>query len=242
LVVSSKSLPAWRWRPDRGSDKKAVAARLADTAREAGAADPEQLGEQLALLIDAPRTAPGYSTPTPSPPPPPSPPSSSTTPSPPQPAMTGGGRKCRVDVAPRGRAGRAARRAVAPAGTRHQPPATRPGPAGFCGTARPPAVGRSRSGRGDRRPAKASGVRGRHPGPGVLARRRFAQTPAHIRPYAVAHEELVRSWEVVRMRVAHQCHWWATRILTTSTSRRLATPSHPLHRGARLAEQHGVDF
>ncbi|MFI2780181.1 TetR/AcrR family transcriptional regulator [Streptomyces sp. ALB3] len=32
--------------------KKAVVARLADTAREAGAADPEQLGEQLALLID----------------------------------------------------------------------------------------------------------------------------------------------------------------------------------------------
>ncbi|SCF83202.1 transcriptional regulator, TetR family [Streptomyces sp. DconLS] len=32
--------------------KKAVAARLADTAREAGAADPERLGEQLALLID----------------------------------------------------------------------------------------------------------------------------------------------------------------------------------------------
>ncbi|MBW5254728.1 TetR family transcriptional regulator, partial [Streptomyces sp. P01-B04] len=32
--------------------KKAVAARLADTAREAGATDPEQLGEQLALLID----------------------------------------------------------------------------------------------------------------------------------------------------------------------------------------------
>ncbi|WP_233518270.1 hypothetical protein [Streptomyces corynorhini] len=36
--------------------KKAVAARLADTAREAGAAAPEQLGEQLgeqlALLID----------------------------------------------------------------------------------------------------------------------------------------------------------------------------------------------
>ena len=32
--------------------KKAVARRLADTAREAGAADPEQLGEQLALLID----------------------------------------------------------------------------------------------------------------------------------------------------------------------------------------------
>jgi AcrR family transcriptional regulator len=32
--------------------KKAVATRLADTAREAGAADPERLGEQLALLID----------------------------------------------------------------------------------------------------------------------------------------------------------------------------------------------
>ncbi|MFE9781692.1 hypothetical protein ACFYPA_26445 [Streptomyces sp. NPDC005775] len=32
--------------------KKAVAVRLADTAREAGAADPEQLGEQLALLLD----------------------------------------------------------------------------------------------------------------------------------------------------------------------------------------------
>lgn len=32
--------------------KKAVAARLTDTAREAGATDPEQLGEQLALLID----------------------------------------------------------------------------------------------------------------------------------------------------------------------------------------------
>jgi AcrR family transcriptional regulator len=32
--------------------KKAVAARLAETAREAGATDPEQLGEQLALLLD----------------------------------------------------------------------------------------------------------------------------------------------------------------------------------------------
>jgi AcrR family transcriptional regulator len=32
--------------------KTAIAARLAATAREAGAADPEQLGEQLALLID----------------------------------------------------------------------------------------------------------------------------------------------------------------------------------------------
>ncbi|NEB75940.1 helix-turn-helix transcriptional regulator [Streptomyces sp. SID14478] len=32
--------------------KRAVAVRLADAAREAGAADPQQLGEQLALLID----------------------------------------------------------------------------------------------------------------------------------------------------------------------------------------------
>src|ERR1700753_3972285 len=32
--------------------QKAPAARLAETAREAGAADPEQLGEQLALLLD----------------------------------------------------------------------------------------------------------------------------------------------------------------------------------------------
>ena len=32
--------------------KKSVAARLAQTAREAGAADPELLGEQLALLLD----------------------------------------------------------------------------------------------------------------------------------------------------------------------------------------------
>jgi AcrR family transcriptional regulator len=32
--------------------KKAIAARLAETAREAGATNPEQLGEQLALLID----------------------------------------------------------------------------------------------------------------------------------------------------------------------------------------------
>ena len=32
--------------------KKAIAARLAETAREAGVADPEQLGEQLALLLD----------------------------------------------------------------------------------------------------------------------------------------------------------------------------------------------
>ena len=32
--------------------KKALAARLAETAREAGATNPEQLGEQLALLLD----------------------------------------------------------------------------------------------------------------------------------------------------------------------------------------------
>lgn len=32
--------------------KKSVAARLAETARAAGAADPERLGEQLALLLD----------------------------------------------------------------------------------------------------------------------------------------------------------------------------------------------
>lgn len=32
--------------------KKAIAARLAETAHEAGATDPEQLGEQLALLLD----------------------------------------------------------------------------------------------------------------------------------------------------------------------------------------------
>ena len=32
--------------------KQAIAARLAETAREAGATDPDQLGEQLALLLD----------------------------------------------------------------------------------------------------------------------------------------------------------------------------------------------
>ena len=32
--------------------KTAVAARLTETAREAGATNPEQLGEQLALLLD----------------------------------------------------------------------------------------------------------------------------------------------------------------------------------------------
>ncbi len=41
--------PASRYARDY---KIAVAARLTDAAREAGAADPEQLGEQLALLLD----------------------------------------------------------------------------------------------------------------------------------------------------------------------------------------------
>lgn len=41
--------------------------------------------------------------------------------------MTGDRRKCRVDSALRGRAGRAADRAVASAGTRRQPPGTSPG-------------------------------------------------------------------------------------------------------------------
>ena len=45
--------------------------------------------------------------------------------------MTGDGRKCQVNLALRGRAGRAAGRAAAPAGTRHQPPGTWPGPVGF---------------------------------------------------------------------------------------------------------------
>ena len=41
--------PASRYARDY---KKAIAARLTETAREAGATDPEQLGEQLALLLD----------------------------------------------------------------------------------------------------------------------------------------------------------------------------------------------
>src|SRR3954447_19712176 len=41
--------PASRYARDY---KTAIATRLADTAREAGATDPEQLGEQLALLLD----------------------------------------------------------------------------------------------------------------------------------------------------------------------------------------------
>ena len=63
--------------------KQALAARLTETAREAGATNPEQLGEQLARCSwMAPRPAAESSTPTPSPPPPPSQQSSSTTPSP----------------------------------------------------------------------------------------------------------------------------------------------------------------
>ena len=41
--------PARRYARDY---KQALAARFTDTAREAGATDPEQLGEQLALLLD----------------------------------------------------------------------------------------------------------------------------------------------------------------------------------------------
>ncbi|WP_082772138.1 TetR/AcrR family transcriptional regulator [Actinoplanes sp. TFC3] len=41
--------PASRYARDY---KTAIAARLTETAREAGATDPEQLGEQLALLLD----------------------------------------------------------------------------------------------------------------------------------------------------------------------------------------------
>lgn len=63
--------------------------------------------------------------------------------------MTGDERKCQADLALRDRAGRAAGRAAAPAGTRHQPPGTWPGPAGFYETGHPPAEGRSRSRRGE---------------------------------------------------------------------------------------------
>jgi AcrR family transcriptional regulator len=44
--------PAHPARVHASEYKKAFAARLSDTARQAGAADPEQLGEQLALLLD----------------------------------------------------------------------------------------------------------------------------------------------------------------------------------------------
>ena len=44
--------PAHPARVHASDYKKAFAARLTEAAREAGAADPEQLGEQLALLLD----------------------------------------------------------------------------------------------------------------------------------------------------------------------------------------------
>src|SRR6185369_15375259 len=44
--------PAHPARVHASEYKKAFAARLSDAAREAGAAEPEQLGEQLALLLD----------------------------------------------------------------------------------------------------------------------------------------------------------------------------------------------
>src|SRR3954463_643817 len=50
--------------------KEAFAARLTATAREAGATDPEQLGEQLALLLDGASARSRGLTPSPSPPPP----------------------------------------------------------------------------------------------------------------------------------------------------------------------------
>lgn len=49
VEISDPSHPA---RVHASDYKKVFAARLTDTAREAGAANPEQLGEQLALLLD----------------------------------------------------------------------------------------------------------------------------------------------------------------------------------------------
>lgn len=49
VEISDPQHPARQYARDY---KEAFAARLAETAREAGAADPEQLGEQLALLLD----------------------------------------------------------------------------------------------------------------------------------------------------------------------------------------------
>jgi len=49
VEISDPQHPARQYARDY---KKAFAARFAETAREAGAADPEQLGEQLALLLD----------------------------------------------------------------------------------------------------------------------------------------------------------------------------------------------
>ena len=49
VEVHDPEHPARRYARDY---KLAFAARLTETAREAGATDPEQLGEQLALLLD----------------------------------------------------------------------------------------------------------------------------------------------------------------------------------------------
>jgi AcrR family transcriptional regulator len=49
VEISDPEHPAREYARDY---KGALAERLAETAREAGAADPEQLGEQLALLLD----------------------------------------------------------------------------------------------------------------------------------------------------------------------------------------------
>jgi deazaflavin-dependent oxidoreductase (nitroreductase family) len=62
--------------------KKAIAARLAETAREAGATNPSNSANSWRCSSMAPPPAPASSTANASPPPPPSPPSSSTTPSP----------------------------------------------------------------------------------------------------------------------------------------------------------------
>ncbi|WP_328752777.1 TetR/AcrR family transcriptional regulator [Streptomyces sp. NBC_00285] len=49
IEISDPEHPARQYAHDY---KQAIAARLTDTAREAGATDPDQLGEQLALLLD----------------------------------------------------------------------------------------------------------------------------------------------------------------------------------------------
>jgi AcrR family transcriptional regulator len=49
VEISDPQHPARQFAHD---SKKAVAARFAEAAREAGATNPEQLGEQLALLLD----------------------------------------------------------------------------------------------------------------------------------------------------------------------------------------------
>jgi hypothetical protein len=49
VEISDADHPAREYARDY---KKAIAARFTETAREAGATDPEQLGEQLALLLD----------------------------------------------------------------------------------------------------------------------------------------------------------------------------------------------